>query len=106
MINPFDQGNIFRNCVYVLCKSIHPGLIDYRRHLPENFYEKSNTTLIEMRRASQTNFSSESLIPIPGIQFYSQILKRHENGNEIFKEELNVFERIFFFFRSHQLYFN
>ena len=48
-------------------------------------------TETDLRRKNKTTSAlSESLLPIPGTQLYEQIIKKHQNNDEKFKEELEV----------------
>ncbi|CAF0939077.1 unnamed protein product [Brachionus calyciflorus] len=87
-INPFSRGNMFRNFIYILCRSIEPKTIKYRHEMDEKYYEKQNQLLQDLRRRNKNaNYSSDALIPIPGTQLYDEIKSRNKKQ---FKEELDL----------------
>ena len=54
-------------------------------------------TEADLRRKNKTTSAlSESLLPIPGTQLYEQIIKKHQNNDEKFKEELEVYKTVSF----------
>ena len=54
-------------------------------------------TETDLRRKNKTTSAlSESLLPIPGTQLYEQIIKKHQNNDEKFKEELEVYNSLIY----------
>lgn len=54
-------------------------------------------TEADLRRKNKTTSAlSESLLPIPGTQLFEQIIKKHQNNDEKFKEELEVYKTVSF----------
>jgi hypothetical protein len=75
----------------MICGPNNPSLINYTQKLPQNYYEKSEIIQNELRRRNlATKYSSETLIPVPGSQYFYELQKKKLNNNEIFHTELNV----------------
>lgn len=59
--------------------------------MPIDYYERIEMIQKVLRQKDHKSaYSSSSLIPIPGHQFYSELVKKHHNSNETFKQELQV----------------
>jgi hypothetical protein len=59
--------------------------------MPIDYYERIEMIQKVLRQKDHKSaYSSASLIPIPGHQFYSELVKKHHNNNETFKQELQV----------------
>lgn len=59
--------------------------------MPIDYYERIEMIQKVLRQKDHKSaYSSSSLIPIPGHQFYSELVKKHHNNNETFKQELQV----------------
>ncbi|RNA42537.1 hypothetical protein BpHYR1_000969, partial [Brachionus plicatilis] len=72
----------------MMFRSIEPYTINYRKNLNENYYKNQDEKLKELRRKNKSSmYSSESLIPIPGNQLYSEIKNRDKSD---FEQELSI----------------
>lgn len=59
--------------------------------MPVDYYQKIDMMQQVLRQKDNNSaYSSQSLIPIPGHQYYNELLKRRRNNNETFKQELMV----------------
>jgi hypothetical protein len=68
-----------------------PSLIKFKAKYPENYYSNMKNVEQELRKNSnKLAHVNESLIPIPNLQFYDQVIKRLLSDSIKFNEELEV----------------
>jgi hypothetical protein len=95
MINPFAQKNKVINCLNMICGAVRPSFFNFTEKVDRNVYEKAEVLQSDLRRQNMAaSYSSESLIPVPGAQFLYELMKKRANDNAIFKDELNVINKI------------
>jgi hypothetical protein len=76
--------NILKPTVYF------PSLMKFHSKYPENYYTTSKEKLKQLR--IQANNIVPLPLPIAKGDFYREILKRHRNKNQRYKDELEVFK--------------
>ena len=76
-------------------------MMRYCNLYPDNYYSGMPDLEKGLRKSTSL---CESLIPIPASDLHSHILRKHQNNNQIYVEELEVKTQLYFKFKILNFY--
>lgn len=86
-INPYSHGSSIKNCIYVLCGPVQNAYINFRKIIPEDFFETNQ----ELYKEMHTIVAPENkLNSIPSAKLSEEITKLSNNNNQNFLLEYQL----------------